>query len=494
MTHPPTLRLYNTLTRQKQPFMPQNTAMVQMYTCGPTVYAPAHVGNLRSYIFPDVLKRLFWARGWQVKHVINITDVGHLTSDADEGEDKLEWAAREEECSAWEIAAACTACFLNDLQRLSIEEASVYPKATDHITEQIDLIQRLEKKGFTYQTTDGVYYNTTRFSGYGKMAQLNTKGMREGMRVNMGEKRHKTDFALWKFCPSGSTRQMEWDSPWGKGFPGWHVECSAMAMKHLSKTLDVHTGGVDHIPVHHTNEIAQSEGATNKPFVRFWLHGQFLTLEKEQRMGKSKGNFLILDDLISRGIEPLAFRYLALNTHYRQFLQFTWPALQAAQTALQGLRKLAATLQAKGVDVEETHGQAQRISATFEWVNEGLKTSEASRAFIQALCDDLNTPKALGILWAALRTKGEGRIPEKRILLQLTQVLLGLKVFQQPAQKKMEVQPIANPIQALAQERWQAKLDKDFTKADALRAALLEAGYKVKDTRDGYELAAHKPL
>ncbi|MDH4246671.1 MAG: cysteine--tRNA ligase, partial [Deltaproteobacteria bacterium] len=281
------LQLFNTLTRTKERFIPLQPGAAGIYTCGPTVYAEAHIGNMRSYVFPDILKKTLRRLGYRVRHVINITDVGHLVSDADSGEDKMELGARRASRSIWEIAEDYTRRFLRDMKRLSIEapEGELLPRATAHVPEQIAMIRILEDKGFTYSTADGLYFDTARLPDYGKLARLKAEGLQEGSRVDMGDKRNKTDFALWKFSPPGSQRQMEWDSPWGRGFPGWHIECSAMSMKYLGETFDIHTGGSDHIPVHHTNEIAQSEAATGQPFVRYWLHGEHLVLGESQRMG-----------------------------------------------------------------------------------------------------------------------------------------------------------------------------------------------------------------
>ena len=465
------LKLYNTLARRKEVFLPMDGGRVLIYTCGPTVYADAHIGNLRSYVFPDVLKKTLRRLGYQVRHVINITDVGHLTSDADTGEDKLEQAARSAGRTAWDIAEEHIGHYLEDLRRLRIELPDVMPRATDHIAEQIEMIRVLEKKGYTYRTDDGVYFDTSRFPGYGALARIKVEGLQEGARVEMGGKRHKTDFALWKFSPQDSRRQMEWESPWGMGFPGWHVECSAMSMKYLGPSFDIHTGGTDHIPVHHSNEIAQSEAVTGKPFVRYWLHGEFLVLGEEQRMGKSEGNLITLDELVERGFEPMAYRYLVLNSHYRKFLTFTWQALQSADTALMGLRRLIRDALPEGTAPKPIAGDPPQGSL------------EAS--LLEAVCDDLNTPKALGLFWTALRD-GALAAGKKATLAVFADEILALGLFDFSRLEQSEDVP--PEIRHLAEKRWAARQERNFAESDRLRAALTAGGYSVRDGKDGYEL------
>ena len=331
------LRLFDTYTRSLRDFDPLHPPEVGIYCCGPTVYDYAHVGNLRTYIFEDILRRVLEFNGYRVKHVMNITDVGHLTSDADTGEDRMEKGSRRTGKLAWEIAEIYTQEFKKDLQRLNINEPHIWCRATDHILEQIDFIKCIEVKGYTYHTADGIYFDTSKLPDYGHMARLDIEGLRAGARVDMADKRNTTDFALWKFSPSGEKRQMEWDSPWGVGFPGWHIECSAMAAKYLGSFFDIHCGGEDHIMVHHSNEIAQMQACHGTHLANFWMHGYFLQVD-ESRMGKSVGNFLRLQTLIDRGYDPLAWRLFCLSAHYRSKLNFTWESLEGSETALNRLR------------------------------------------------------------------------------------------------------------------------------------------------------------
>ena len=326
-----TLALYNTLTRRKEDFVPIRPGEVGLYTCGPTVYNYAHIGNLRTYLFEDVLKRVLAYNGYRVRHVMNITDVGHLTGDRDMGEDKMEKGAQREGKTAWDIAAFYTRAFQEDIRRLNIQEPSVWCKATDTIPEQIALIRTLEEKGYTYTTGDGVYFDTSKVPDYAKLSNQNLDALQEGARVEKNAaKRNATDFALWKLSPPGSRRQMEWDSPWGVGFPGWHIECSAMSMMYLGDQLDIHCGGADHVDIHHTNEIAQSEAATGRKFFNVWMHGAFLNIQGGKKMAKSEENFLTLENaLVKRGIPPLAYRFASFLSHYRKPMEYSEESIQA---------------------------------------------------------------------------------------------------------------------------------------------------------------------
>ncbi len=453
------LRLWNTATRSLEEFKPIKKGKVGLYACGPTVYNPATIGNLRTYVFEDVLKRTLELLEYKVKHVMNVTDVGHLVGDGDMGEDKVEMAAAKEGKSAWDIAKMYEERFIRDMERLNIRVPSGKdrPHATDYIKEQINLVKKLEKKGFTYRTSDGIYFDTSKFKGYGKLSGQKLEEKEAGARVEVNEEKyHPADFALWKFSPEGEKRQMEWESPWGVGFPGWHVECSAMSEKLLGQPFDIHCGGVDHITVHHENEIAQSEAAFDKPLANYWLHGEFLLVDGK-RMGKSEGNAYTLDDLIAKGFDPLAFRYYCLGTQYRSKLNFTWEGLEGAQNAL---RKL--------------HAEARRLSIG--------KGKEIPSAFIEALEDDLNTPKALAAVWDMLKSGSTDE--EKGAMLAQMDNVLGLGLVDTIG----HVVEIPEEVRVMAEERQNVRQNKDWKKSDELREAMKAKGWIVEDTKDGYEL------
>ncbi len=455
------LKLYNTLTRKLEAFKPRQGKLVGMYTCGPTVYNTAHLGNLRTYIFEDILRRTLEFDGYTVKHVMNVTDVGHLTSDADTGEDKIEAQAKKDHQSAHDIAAVHAKEFFLDLTRLNILKPTTVLYATKTIDLQIALVAQLEKQGYTYVTPDGVYFDTAKFSRYGQLSGQRAQDKKAGARVEINpDKHHPSDFALWKFSKPEDHRQMEWDSPWGRGFPGWHLECSAMSMHELGPQFDIHCGGVDHIPVHHENEIAQSEAATGKhPFVKYWLHGEFMQLP-DKRMGKSEGNAITLQNVIDKGIDPLAFRYLALQTHYRQKMNFSWEALEAAA---QGLKDLQ-------VRVSDLGSEAKIGCAEFE------------QEFQSSINDDLNTAKALAVVQETL--KSEYPNPAKRQSLNIMDQILGLGF--QTLQKPEFTIPAET--QNLLDQREQARQQGDFVMADKLRAQILKAGYAIEDTEQGPRL------
>jgi cysteinyl-tRNA synthetase len=452
------MKLFNTLGHQLQEFGPLRPPRVGMYTCGPTVYHYAHIGNLRTYLFEDFLKRTLLMNGFQVTHVMNITDVGHLTSDEDEGEDKMELGAAREGKTVWQIAEYFTEAFQEDLRRLNILFPDVWCKATDHIQEQIDLIRALEQKGFAYTIADGVYFDSSLLIDYGKLARLDREGLMAGARVEMAAgKRHPTDFALWKFSPKDKQREMEWESPWGIGFPGWHIECSAMATKYLGSEFDIHCGGVDHIPVHHTNEIAQSESALGtKPWVKYWLHGEFLLLDKG-KMSKSSGEFLTLQALIDKGYDPLAYRYLAFTAHYRRPLTFNEEALDGAQNALRKLRN-------RVTDLKAVNGKTGSVSATY-WGR-----------FREALDNDINTPQALAAMWDCL---GDDAVSEADKLATLRE-MDGFLSLQLDEELTLDAQ-----VEALIQQRQEARKAKDYARSDAIRAQLHEMGIQLEDTAQG---------
>jgi len=459
------LRLYNTATRSVEEFQPIAPPDVRLYTCGPTVYNYAHVGNLRTYVFEDVLKRVLRLCDWRVRHVMNVTDVGHLVSDADTGEDKMELGARREGKSAWEIAEFYWRAFRDDLKRLNIIEPDVWCRATEHIAEQIELVGNLEAGGYTYVIEgDGVYFDTSKFPRYGEFARLDVSGLRAGARIEMTEgKRNPTDFALWKFSPKDAKRQMEWQSPWGVGFPGWHIECSAMAIRHLGERLDIHCGGIDHVQVHHTNEIAQAECALGHKWCNWWMHGEFLVMPKDDgndaaRMSKSSGEFLTLDRLVERGYDPLAYRYFLLTAHYRQQLTFSWEGLDAAANALRNLRRGVLDL---------------RNAAPAAGTGGGAHVEK----FRQAVTNDLNMPQALAVAWGALKDDSAAAADRLAALLEMDEVFaLGLAELRQEALAISEEQ-----ISARIAERAAARKAKDFARADAIRKDLADTGVILED-------------
>ncbi|MEH6435040.1 cysteine--tRNA ligase [Massilia sp. DD77] len=450
------LMLYDTYERALRPFHPLQAGRAGLYACGPTVYDYAHIGNLRTYLFGDTLRRVLELNGYAVRHIINITDVGHLTSDADTGEDKMEKGARRTGRSAWDIAAYYTAAFQQDIGLLGIRAPAMWARATGHIPEQIAFIEEIERQGFAYRTGDGIYFDTARLPAYGHLARLNIAGQRAGHRVELGDKRSPTDFALWKFSTAGEQRQMEWDSPWGRGFPGWHIECSAMSAKYLGALFDIHIGGEDHIPVHHSNEIAQHEACHGHAPARYWLHGAFLQLESGDKMSKSDGGFLRLATLVERGFEPLAYRYLVLTAHYRSPLAFSWPALQAAQTALNRLR-------------QAVHALPQG----------GEADSAYREAMLAELNDDLNTPRALALAWDVMKSSLDGKAKRATIAWLDEALGLGLEAWR-PATVE-----VPQAVKDLIAARAQARSEKRWKDADALRLAIEKAGFIMRDTPDG---------
>jgi len=474
------IKLYNTLTRKKEIFKPIKDKKVGIYTCGPTVYWYQHIGNLRSYVFPDILKKILKLQGYKIKHVINITDVGHLTSNADEGEDKIEAAAKREKKTAKEISEHYFKIFRQDFKKLNISEPDVWPKASGHVKEQIEIIKKLEKKGFTYKTSDGIYFDTSKLKDYGKLAKLNIKGLKAGKRISVGEKRNKTDFALWKFSEKPGVRQQEWKSPWRLGFPGWHIECSAMSMKYLGETFDIHTGGIDHIPIHHTNEIAQSEGATGKRFVSYWLHGAFLTF-KGEKVSKSTGGLYTLSELEEKGYSPLDLRYFYLSAHYRKPLNFSFQALDYARSSLQRLKEIISKLNKK------QKKNKKNIEAAY-------------KQFLEFLDDDINTPRALSYMWEILR---EDRLndSEKYELVLKFDGVFGLNLGKEKYRKeKIEIKgknyyiyipESFDELESLVlqklikniKEREMFRKKKNWEKADEIRKKINKLGFVIEDTK-----------
>ncbi len=459
------LVLYNTRTRRKERFEPLEPGHARVYTCGPTVYSPQHIGNMRPVLFADLLKRALRAEGLRVTHVINVTDVGHLTDDADAGEDKMEVAARRTGRSAEQIAAQYTAQWQRDTGRLNCLPPEVLCRATEHIAEQVAMIRTLEEKGYTYRLPDGIYFDTSKFSRYADFAGLDLAGQVGGQRIGDVEgKRNPPDFALWKFAEEGVRRQQEWDSPWGRGFPGWHLECSAMSTKYLGTRFDIHTGGVDHVKVHHTNEIAQSECALDvHPWVQVWMHEEFIDFRGE-KMSKSKGNVYVLDDLVAQGYEPLAFRYFFLQAHYRKQQTFTDAAMEAAAT---GYRRLLG----QSLEVKDASGDvdAERV--------------EPWRArFREAVRDDLNAPRALAVATEAARDASLAPAERRTLLAEFDAWLaLDLLTAELP-QAASESDP---RVDALLAEREAARRARNWAEADRIRDALAEEGIVIEDSPEG---------
>jgi cysteinyl-tRNA synthetase len=459
------MKIYNTMTRRIEEFIPLKEKQVSIYTCGPTVYNYAHIGNLRTFLFEDFLVRTFEFLGYNVERVMNITDVGHLTSDNDEGEDKIELGAKKEGKTAWEIAEFYTNAFLKHFTELNCKMPSYLPKATEHIKEMIDMIKKLEEKGYTYKTSDGIYFDTSKFKDYYKLAgKSHIEGIKKGARIEFSpEKRNPTDFALWKFSPKDKKRHMEWDSPWGVGFPGWHIECSSMSIKYLGQPFDIHCGGVDHIPVHHTNEIAQAEAANDKEFVRYWMHAEFLVLKSNEKMSKSLGNFITLDTLKENEYSPLVYRYFCAQAHYRKQLEFSFEALDSAKNGFNHLKN----------SVKEIMELTKNIE-----INKNLKHYDN---FVNAISDDLNIPKATSILWEVIKDK-EITPSEKLGLISEFDKVLGFDLL------KKEDENIPEELIELLNKRNEYRKLKDYKKADEIRELIKQKGYIIEDTPKGSKL------
>jgi cysteinyl-tRNA synthetase len=456
------LKLYNTLTRKKESFKPFNTKQVHLYTCGPTVYWFAHIGNLRTYIFEDILKRTLQYNNYKVKHVMNITDVGHLTSDADSGEDKMIKALKREgkelnQESILEIADYYTKAFQKDLKSLNIQEPDIWCKATEYIEEQKELIKKIITNGYAYETDKAVYFDTLKLKEYPELAQLDLGQQEEGVRVKKQEdKKNPTDFALWiKLKGEHKNHIMNWDSPWGKGFPGWHVECSAMSIKNLDSEIDIHCGGIDHIPVHHTNERAQNIAAIEKPIVRFWMHGEFLIL-KDGKMSKSKGNIKTLKNLEEKGYDPLAYRYLCLGAHYRSQLIFSEESLRAAENGLKNLREKIKRFK---------EGEKTNKTPQFE---------KYIQEFQKIINDDLDMPKALALTSKMINDDSISNFEKYNLLLEFDKVFgLGFK--------NIKAIKVPEKIKELVKKRSQYRKERKFKKADQIRKKIKELGYQIED-------------
>ncbi len=493
------LQLYNSLTRALETFQPIDPHNVRIYSCGPTVYNYAHLGNLRAYLFVDTLRRALMWKGYGLTHVMNITDVGHLTSDADEGDDKMERAAAREKKSVWDIAAYYTEAFEEDLRRLNVTEPSIWCKATDHIQEMIEFAREIEAGGYTYALDDGLYFDTAKVPDYGHLGRLDLEGLEEGKRVaGPGGKRHPSDFAVWRRSPQEVQRLMEWHSPWGVGAPGWHLECSVMSIKYLGRQFDIHTGGVDHRQVHHCNEIAQNQAYTRSGATgaQLWMHNEFLVV-RDQKMAKSAGGFLTLSTVRDAGIHPLVYRLFALTAAYRSQLEFSWEALVAARAQLRRLLLRIAELKRRVGEAEwlRTAGEARYSKgASLSYLREAVEgpLSAEARTWIDrldaALSDDLATPRALADLGELLEVKQLS--PEERLRLAASyDMALGLELLSLEADD-LSLRPAAAEItepeiDAAIAARAEARKAKDFARADAIRDELLAKGVALMDGPEG---------
>lgn len=448
------IRLHNTLSGQTEEIKTNKPKEVSMYHCGPTVYDYLHIGNMRAYIFADTLRRTFEYEGYKVNQVINLTDVGHLVSDADEGEDKIEKASNKTGKTAKEIAEFFTNIFFEDLKKINVNtQNTIFPKATDNIPEQIEMIRKLEAEGHAYKTDDGIYFDVSTYKDYGKLGHIDLKGLEAGARVEFNQEKHTPyDFALWKFSNPNEKRQQEWDSPWGVGFPGWHIECSAMSQKYLGNTFDIHTGGIDHIPVHHNNEIAQSECANHVPLANIWMHSAFLNW-KDKKMSKSDGSFVTLSDLEKQGIDPLSFRYFVLQSRYSQPIFFDIQDVEASQTALTRLKN-----------------RIQEIIKTERNINE----SEMINKISEIIDNDLDTPKLIAYLWDLVKDENINKN-----IIERFDSILGLKLLEI---KEIE---IPNEILKLVEERKIARENKDWAKSDEIRDTIKKLGFDLLDNANG---------
>lgn len=453
------MKIYNSLTRKKEELSSKDN-IIKMYTCGPTVYYFPHIGNMRAYIFMDLLRKSLKYCGYKIEGVMNITDVGHLVSDSDEGEDKMEIAAKRENKDPYEIAKFYTDCFIKDTSRLNIELPEHIAKATEHIGEMIDFIKKLEEKGYTYIIDDGVYFDVQKFKGYGQLSGKDLSTVGESRIDENSQKHHPFDFALWKFVPENHI--MKWNSPWGVGCPGWHIECSAMGEKYLGNSIDIHTGGIDHKPIHHENEIAQNDAKEGKRVVKNWMHVEFLQVDGG-KMSKSLGNLYTLDDLIKKGYCPLDFRYMNLLTHYRKALNFTFESLASSASALKSLRNLV--LEHK----DAPNKTKQEILTNYE------------NQFICAISDDLNIPLALGVLWKML--KSEEKSNDIFLLAKKFD-----SVFSLDLEKETKAEEIPEEILNLANQRKIARENKDYAKSDEIRNLISSKGYTILDTKEGFEI------
>lgn len=465
------MKLYNTLSRSIEDFKPLDENLVKMYTCGPTVYNYAHIGNLRTYIHEDILEKTLIYLGYPVKRVMNITDVGHLESDADDGEDKMLKGAKRENKTVWEIAQHYTDAFFSDMEKLNIKKADVIGKATDYIDDYIEFIKTLENKGYTYIANGNVYFDITKRDDYTKLSGMDLEQCKTAYREDVSEDLHKKcpqDFVLWFTKSKFDNQAMKWDSPWGVGYPGWHIECSVISLKNLGEQMDIHCGGVDHIPVHHTNEIAQTESYTGKEWVKYWWHGEFL-IDNGGKMSKSSGEFLTLSLLEKKGFNPLSYRYYILNSHYRKQLAFSFDSLKSTENAYYKLKNKIKTLK------ENEDANCKVSDSVNKYINE----------FKNCLADDLNTANAITVLYDALKAEDLNNTEKLFIVSNFEQVLsLDLLNFDEENGNDVHEDEVKF-IEDMIQKRQEAKKNKDFQLADAIRAELLEKGIVLEDTRQG---------
>lgn len=464
------LKIYNTMIRKKEEFKPLDNKLVTMYSCGPTVYSYAHIGNMRAYIFMDNLRKILKYNGYNIKGVMNITDVGHMTSDADEGEDKMEKAAKETGKSPYDIAKEYTEIFMKDIKRLNIEKPEIIAKVTDHISEMEEYVNRIVENGYGYETSNGIYFDTEKLPSYGELSRINLEKNKAGARVEVDlEKRSPLDFALWIKSPDNHI--MKWNSKWGMCYPGWHIECSAMSTKYLGEVFDIHTGGVDHIQIHHENEIAQAKGASGKMPANYWMHVEFLQVDSG-KMSKSLGNTYTLDILQEKGFEPLAYRYFTYTSHYRNKLNFTFEGINAAKIALNRLREQYAQHENGNNNIDEV--------ILNEW-----KTK-----FLESINDDLNMPLAIAATWEVAKHPKKSKQIAK--LLRDFDKVLSLDIDKKledenDSDNGVEINLPADVIEVL-EERKLARLNKDFAKSDELRDRLKELGYTVVDSKEEQKL------
>lgn len=453
------------MSRKKEEFIPLFPGNVNMYSCGPTVYNYAHIGNLRTYIFNDILRRVILENGYKLKQVMNITDVGHLSGDGDDGEDKMLLGAKREKKSVWDIARFYEDAFFKDTDLLNIQRPDIICRATDHIKDMIEMNRKIEENGYTYFIGGNLYFDTSKISDYGKLARLKVDDLRHGARTKVDiNKKSITDFVLWFTKSKFDNQEMKWESPWGTGYPGWHIECCAMSIRYLGEQFDIHTGGIDHIPIHHTNEIAQAEAATGKkPWVRYWMHGEFLVMDKG-KMSKSSGKFLTLKSILDNGYDPLAYRFLCLGAHYRKQLMFSWEAMESASSGYKALKKKILELKKREISFE---GDSKK---------EYYKTE-----FIRNINDDLNIPRALALMNDMLRDDQFGSI-EKLDLVKDFDRVLGLRLMEE------EELGIPDDVLSLIEEREKARREKKFDLSDKYREEIKERGFLIKDTVDGPEV------